>query len=195
MVFARIAGGLVGLILMMAMTAVVAKDNLPFRQGSPIQLSPFSTLVLRGGGEVTVRPSTAWSATVVQGGDLVAMYTDDGNLLIECKRPCRGNARRIIEVRVPYATDLKIENGGVINVSAGFQAQQKLTAAVTAGGTINAFDLQAADIEATIRGGGTINVTATTTLTANVLGNGIVTYGGAPRVRQDITGRGQVLPR
>ncbi|MCI5044090.1 MAG: DUF2807 domain-containing protein [Aquisalinus sp.] len=195
MVFARIAGGLVALLLMMSMTAVVAKDVLPFRQGAPVQISPFSTLVLRGGGEVSIRPSTAWSATVVQGGDLVAMYTDDGDLLIECKRPCRSNARRVIEIRVPSTPNLRIENGGVINIAAGFPAQTNLTAAVTAGGTINAFELGAADVSATVRGGGTINVTATATLRANVLGNGTVTYEGSPRVQQDITGRGQVRPR
>ena len=195
MIVLRLIGGAFAVALMLTVNVVMARDEVSFAQGQNQRLPAFTTLVVENGGEVTVRPSTSYSATVVQGGDKVELYTDNGELMIDCARPCRGDVRRVIEIFVPSLQAVEVRSGSIISFTGGFPGQNDLSLRIEGGGAIDAFALPANNVTATVRGGGTISTSADNTLNANIVGAGYIIYNGSPRVTESIKGSGSVAPR
>jgi hypothetical protein len=83
-----------------------------------------------------------------------------------------------------------VVSGSGAVVAAGSAA--KLDVTISGSGNVDAKELQATQVMATVSGSGDAKVAATETLTATVTGSGNVRYRGTPKVVDHVTGSGRV---
>ncbi len=195
MKFNKMLTSAVALLMVAAIPDAAAKQSVAFTEGEPVSLPAFNALALKGGGTVTVTASSDYSVNVVEGGERVELFMDGNSLQIRCRNPCRGNVKRILTVTVPAIESVAIAGGGRITFEQGFEAQGELHAAVVGGGTIDAFAVQARDVNAAVTGGGSLKVTASDSLNAAVVGGGSIVYDGDPEVATSTIGGGSVSRR
>lgn len=160
-------------------------------------VSPFDSVELRGGGDVTVVPGPAQRVTIVEGSSqFTRVYVERrGELKIDaCNERCPEHYRLRIQIESPRVPALAVDGGGDINLAGGFAPQRELTLAVNGGGKIDTRAVDAADVTAAVNGGGSLLVRAQASLTGAVRGGGDVRYWGNPQVTTAIQGGGSVHP-
>ncbi len=182
MYLGKILTGGAALMLALVIPAAVAKDRLSFTQGQSVTVPAFSALQVFDGGSITVRQSGSYTVTVRQGASRVELFNDGGTLTIQCRKPCRNNVRRVLEVTAPLVNNVTVRGGGSVTFSGGFSPLQRFDADISRGGSIDAFGVSATEVNAAVTGGGTIRVTVTETLGASVVGAGQIIYDGDPSV-------------
>ena len=179
-------------------------------------LPPFTGVELAGANNVIVQVGARQSVVVHADSNLLGRVTTrvrSGRLVIGTT-PGNLSARTpmFVAVSVPSLDTLRLKGAGNISVS-GINSQNltialpgsgnidaggattKLDVSIGGQGTARLHQLIARDARATIRGDGTIMVTATHRLAARVSGNGAILYRGDPaQVNQAVTGNGTISP-
>ena len=172
-----------------ASAPVIAAEQVP--------VSPFRSVQLRGGGEVTLRAGPAQRVTIVEGSSQVTRIyvAREGELRIDaCNYRCPRHYRLRVEIQSPTVPDVAIAGGGAIRAMGGFRPQGEVAAAVDGGGSIDVRSIDVAHVTAAVNGGGSISVRPRSQLTAAVNGGGAIRYWGDPQVTMAVHGGGTVSP-
>lgn len=102
-------------------------------------------------------------------------------------------ATEVVFDRISVKT-LNIASSGSTNVGIASGAATKAFFDVSGAGDIDAFGLQANEVDVEVSGSGSVDVSAITSLAANISGAGAVRYKGNPIVKSKISGAGEVVP-
>ena len=168
---------------------------VPAAAAEVVPVSLFSSVQLRGGGTVVVRPGPVQRVTIVNGSaQFTRVRVERGRQLTidACNTRCPHNYDLRIEIVTPEAPDVAIQGGGEISAAPGFGAERELGMAISGGGVIDMRSVRASDISAAINGGGKILAGPSATLSAAVNGGGEIRYAGDPIVSTAIQGGGSV---
>lgn len=160
-----------------------------------VPVQHFRSVELRGGGIVTVAPSSVQRVTLLEGSTRFTQVRVDreGKLTIDvCNRQCPHNYRLRVRIETPAIMGLGINGGGLMTTESGFARQGEIGVAINGGGKIDARSIDAAAVGAAVNGGGQILVRSNGTLGASVHGGGEVVYWGNPTVATSIAGGGTV---
>jgi len=163
---------------------------------TPVSVSTFDSIELRGGGTVTVRHGDRQRVTLLSGDLDTSRFSVDeqGRLTITaCRNSCR-NYRLRVEIVTPDIEALGIKGGGSIRTEGDFPYRDVLAAGVAGGGSLDVAAIEAGTVTAGIQGGGSIRTHARDSLVAGIQGGGTVRYLGDPRVTSGINGGGSVAP-
>jgi hypothetical protein len=119
---------------------------------------------------------------------------DRGKLEIttSCDARCPHNYDLRIRIESPQVPDVAVNAGGTIVAERGFTPQRDISAAVTAGGTIDLRAIVADAVSAAINAGGDIYVRPRLSLNAAVNAGGDVHYSGNPQVSMAVANGGDV---
>ncbi|MBS0272993.1 MAG: DUF2807 domain-containing protein [Proteobacteria bacterium] len=163
--------------------------------GETINVGPFRSVELRGGGHVTIHRGAAQRVTLINGTTQYTSFTiEDGQTLVidACDRGCpSGDYNLDVDIATPDIGGVSVDGGGGITGSADLPTK-RLNAAVDGGGHIDMRAVHADDVHAAISGGGHIQVYAASQLKAAVSGGGRIEYWGNPQVTSAISGGGHV---
>jgi hypothetical protein len=175
--------------------AVAFAASAPAVASELIPVSPFRSVELRGGGQVSLVPGPVQRVILVVGSTQFTRFTADGRgkLRIDaCNDRCPRNYNLQIRIESPQVPDVAIHGGGTIGAARGFAPQRQLSAAVMGGGTVDMRAVEASEVSAAVNGGGSIAVRPRARLSAAVHGGGEVTYSGNPQVSMAVAGGGDV---
>ncbi len=178
--------------LLILLAAIAA----PSAAATPVQVSNFDSVELRGGGQVMLRHGAQQRVTLVSGDPAMTRFTvdADGRLRIDaCVRSCRDYDLRV-EIVTPDIEAVAIRGGGRIASDGRFPRRERLAAAISGGGAIDLASLEANHVAASVSGGGLIRINARENLAANVNGGGAITYLGDPTLVSSVNGGGSVSP-
>jgi hypothetical protein len=179
------------LLLAAAASLMVA----PVLAGETVNVGPFRSIELRGGGQVFVHRGDTQRITLVAGSTQYTSFTiEDGQTLVidACDRSCpNGNYDLRIDIATPDIHGVAVDGGGDIQGS-GDLPTKRLSAAVNGGGNIDMRAIHADKVHAAISGGGKIKVYAGSDLHAAVSGGGLIQYWGNPHISSAISGGGDV---
>jgi hypothetical protein len=178
-------------------------------------LANFTGIDLAGSNNVTVVAGARQSVVVHADTNLLGHVTTQvkaGKLIIGDVGSFAAKSPMYVEVSVPSLAALDLSGDGTITVT-GINASRltvtlpgsgdisasgsvtRLTVSIDGSGIGQFSGLAARNVDAVIRGSGTIFVTATESLDAKVSGDGTVLYSGNPsQVTTSITGSGVVTP-
>ncbi len=195
---ATIVAGTREIISMRLIAGIIAITTAasPVVAAEPVPVGAFQSVQLRGGGEVVVRHGPVQRVTITEGSRAVTRFevaSRDRKLTISaCEERCPRNYKLRVEIVTPALAGLSIEGGGRLSAAGGFPQQRSLGLAILGGGEIDARSVRAANVGASISGGGVINTHAVGQLGANINGGGAVRYWGDPRTAVNINGGGSV---
>jgi hypothetical protein len=167
----------------------------PAAAAEVVPVSQFSSVQLRGGGAVVIRPGPVQRVTIVSGSaQFTRIRVERGRQLVidACDTRCPQHYDLRVQIETPQAPDVAIEGGGEISAAPGFGAERELGMAISGGGVIDMRPVRASDISAAINGGGKILAGPSATLSAAVNGGGEIRYSGDPAVTSAIQGGGNV---
>lgn len=161
----------------------------------PLQLREFSSIELRGAGEVTLKNGPVQQVMVEEDSTGVSTFSVDrqGRLIIQS---CESNCGRKFKLRVvitrPSFTGLAVSGGGIIRADKGFPHQDRLALSVARGGSLDVRGINGDLIYASVEDGGRISASASTGLAATVTRGGSIRYRGNPQVSSAVSGGGVV---
>jgi len=176
-------------------------------------VASFTGLDLTGSNNVTVIVGAPQSVVVHADSNLINNVTTGvvaGTLLIGDTGSFTPRAPMSVDVSVPSLTALTISGSGqvsatginaarlTVTVSGSGQLQASGTATrldvtISGSGRAQLSQLTARDVHAIVAGSGLIQVTATTSLDAEIPGSGMIVYGGnPPQVSTSVSGSGSV---
>ena len=167
----------------------------PALADSVVPLGSFNRVALNGGGRVTLRHGATQRVTLIKGSTVHTRFKvrGDGELNIDaCNMMCPHTYDLEIEIVSPDIRGASINGGGEIGTAGSFPGQSGFAAAINGGGEIDVRAIRAGHAEASIQGGGRIQITATAALAASVSGGGEIVYRGNPALTQSIQGGGEV---
>ncbi|HEY2034781.1 MAG TPA: DUF2807 domain-containing protein [Rhizomicrobium sp.] len=163
--------------------------------GETLNVGPFRTVQLRGGGQVTIHQGDQQRVTLNAGSTRYTSFTidRDGTLVIDaCNNSCpNGEYDLRIDIATPDIHGVAVDGGGDIVATSDFSSH-RVGAAVNGGGTIDMRAVRADSVNAAVNGGGKIKVYAAGDLHAAVSGGGLIEYWGNPKVRSAVSGGGDV---
>jgi len=162
----------------------------PAAAQSAIEVSPFRSVALDGGGHVTIRHGAAQRVTLVGGEADVAV--EGTQLRIGHCRTCAHRERLSLDIVVPALEAVSVENGGRLVVAGDFPRPPRLAAAVSNGGMLDVRALAADQVSASVALGGMIYTRPIRRLDAAVSHGGAITYWGDPRVQRAVNHGGVV---
>jgi hypothetical protein len=180
-----------------ALALVALAPSAAFAEQS-INVPPFRSIELHGGGEATLRHGDRQRVVLIKGDHQSAQIrvTRDGNLLLS---PCGGDHHWCwgqhtleVEVTTPSVVAIAVHGGGDLKAEAGFPEQPSLSLSVHGGGNADVRALPVQNVSAEVHGGGDARVRAERTLTADVHGGGEVRFWGRPEVHSSTHGGGEV---
>ncbi len=182
------------LFLLLSFAAVASTPSSSAGQApheAPVAIGEVHSVVLRGGGTVTVTPGQP-ALSYLKGDSRTARYrTENGTLFIDCQHPCpRADFRAA--VALPRIASLAAERRGYIKTHGRFETQPRLNVSVRNGGRVDAYRIPAADVVASVTRGGQANVLAERTLTATVERGGEIQHWGGATVTSRIIGNGHI---
>lgn len=163
--------------------------------GQTMNVAPFKSIELHGGGEVALRHGDRQRVVLIKGDPAIAQIevNGDGTLVLSpCRHWCWGNHELQVEVTTPSVTAIAVHGGGELKAQAGFPKQPSLDLSVHGGGDVDLRALPAEEITAEVHGGGDAQVHAERTLNAHVHGGGDLRYWGHPRVNSSTNGGGSI---
>ena len=179
---------------------VIATLSLPAQVSAaqPIAVPQFRSVELSAGGDLSIVRGPVQRVTLLNGStDLTSFRVmRDGRLEISthCDRRCPREYNLRIQIESPTVPDIAVEAGGTIRVAPGFAPQRQLSAAINAGGTIDARAVPASEVSAAVNAGGDIYVRPSERLSAAVHAGGDIHYSGNPQVSMAVSGGGDVRP-
>ena len=141
--------------------ALAVAASAPALATESVTVSPFRSVELRGGGDVTIVPGPVQRVTIINGTTQFTSFTADGRgkLRIDaCNERCPRNYNLRIQIETPRVPDVAIQGGGTIGAERGFSPQDHLAAAISGGGTIDLRAVDAFEVAAAVNGGGSIAV-------------------------------------
>jgi hypothetical protein len=156
--------------------------------------TPYSEIVLSGGGEVVVRHGPA-PAIVFRRGDArnTRIIIAGGRLGIDnCPRRCPRGYHLALEVTTPSLAALSVADGGMIRALNGFPGQASIAAIVRSGGAIDLRALAVREVSASIMQGGIILARPSQRLDARIAQGGRIAYWGNPSVHSIVREGGSV---
>jgi beta-lactamase regulating signal transducer with metallopeptidase domain len=159
----------------------------------PIELPPFSSISLHGGGRVILRHGTTQKVRILGGDPMTANFAVAGNSLAisgcathDCPKEL------VVELTVPKVDAIAIRGGGTVHAQGSFPAMRDLALAIMGGGEVDVRAIPVTEVAAAVRGGGLIQTAPTRELAASVSGGGAIRYWGDPEVATSINGGGSV---
>jgi hypothetical protein len=155
----------------------------------------FDQVRLNGGGHLIIRHGARQSVNLVKGSTQYTTFKirDGHKLEIDaCNDHCPMTYDLEIEIVTPEVTGVALNGGGELVAQGAFPHQDRLAAAINGGGDMDVGAISATSVDAAVRGGGDIVVTATRELNAAVSGGGDITYHGNPQVNEAVRGGGSV---
>jgi hypothetical protein len=172
-------------LLVLALLPLAAPASGP---AQTLTVPPFESVALRDGGEVIIGYGPARRVTVRQGSPRYNRFrVVDGRLTIDhCPDGCPRGERLVVEILVPRLASVSVSDGGLLQVQAGFPAQETIAAAVASGGAIDIRALSAASVAASVAQGGIIFTRPRERLVASVIEGGRITYWGTPAVQSSV---------
>jgi hypothetical protein len=187
--------------LLLAITGMAASfaqqggASAPLPIQSTLQLAPFSSIQVRDGGHVVLRPASAPRVTLVRGSlDYTRLAIAEGGMLVidRCIRKCPRGYQLEVEVFAPSFGRISLANGGRVQSRGDFPRQGELALAVSNGGTIDVRSMVAERVTASVNQGGGILTVPRALLFARVTNGGMITYWGDARVRSSVGHGGAV---
>jgi len=166
----------------------------PSAAQTPVSVGRFDSVELRGGGRVTIRHGDTQRVTLLRGDTEMSRISVDADGTLEiraCVRSC-SNYRLEVEIVTPQLEAIAISGGGSIRSEGGFAERRHLALAISGGGELDATAVPAANVAASVHGGGAILTRARTTLAASINGGGAIRYRGDPAVTASVNGGGTV---
>lgn len=160
-----------------------------------INVPPFKTIELHGGGQAVLRHGDRQQVVLIKGDPKIAeiRVVGDGKLVLSpCRDWCWGSHRLEVEVTTPSIAGVSVHGGGELNAEGGFPRQPSLDLSVHGGGEANVRAIPADDVSVEVHGGGDAELRAERTLTAEVHGGGDVRFWGHPQVNSSTHGGGSV---
>jgi len=160
-----------------------------------INVPPFKSIELHGGGEATLRHGDRQRVVLVKGDPSIAeiRVTGEGKLVLSpCRNWCWGNHHFEVEVTTPSVAAISVHGGGELKALGGFPRQPSLDLAVHGGGDADVRAIPADNVSADVHGGGDAELRAERTLTAEVHGGGDVRFWGHPQVTSSTHGGGSI---
>jgi hypothetical protein len=163
-----------------------------------INVPPFRSIELHGGGEATLRHGDRQRVVLIKGDPAIAeiRVSRDGTLVLSpCKDDdhwCWGRQELEVEVTTPAVAAISVHGGGELKAERGFPTQPSLDLTVHGGGEADVRAIPADNVSAEVHGGGDAYLRAERTLTADVHGGGDVHYWGHPSVSSSTHGGGSV---
>lgn len=160
-----------------------------------VPVAQFRSIVLRGGGTLTLRRGPTQRVTMVQGSlrQTRVAIADDWLVIDRCARHCPREYHLEIEVVTPEIASLAVENGGMIQSRGAFPPQPAIEVSVDQGGAIDIRSMAAAGVEASVNQGGAIFTNPRDSLLASVTAGGNITYWGDAVVRSSTRHGGAVV--
>jgi putative autotransporter adhesin-like protein len=162
----------------------------------PIPVAPFKSIELEAGGDVYIVPGAVQRVTLLNGSrEFTSFRIPRGNQLeisTSCNARCPHNYNLRIRIESPYVPDVAVHAGGRIVAQRGFAPQRQVSAAVSAGGTIDLRAAEADTVSAAVNAGGDIYVRPRSTLSAAVNAGGDIHYSGNPSVTMAVHDGGDV---
>lgn len=179
------------LILAAAMTAV------PFAATAQttVPVPRFDSVELRDGGHVTLKYGPQQRVTLLSGSTQFTTFRSDepGKLVIEtCNSNCPHTYKMEVEIVTPDIRGAAVSQGGEIDSTGGFPAQDNLSAAADEGGIVDLHNINARSVDAAVNQGGQVKVNAQETLRAAVNEGGEVIYWGNPQISEAVNDGGDV---
>ncbi len=177
-----------------AAAILIAAPLAALAPADPAPLSRFAALELQGRGSVVLRHGPAQRVRLIRGREGMARFSADGNRLRirTCSADCAG-FEPVIEIVTPYIAEVAVRGGGSVQARRGFPAQSSLIASIRGSGFIHLGAIEAGRIHAKVDGGGTIKALARDNLDAVIRGNGTIVYWGHPSVSSSVLGGGLVV--
>lgn len=163
-----------------------------------IDVPPFRSIELHGGGEAALRHGDRQRVVLIKGDPAIAeiRVTRDGNLALSpCDSDhhwCWGNHELKVEVTTPAIAAISVHGGGDLRAERGFPNQPSLELSVHGGGNVDVRALPADNVSVAVHGGGDAKLRAERTLTADVHGGGEVRFWGHPQVSSSTHGGGEI---
>lgn len=163
-----------------------------------INVPPFKSIELHGGGQAVLRHGDRQRVVLIKGDPNIAQIEvkGDGRLVLSpCdsdKNRCWGWHELKVEVTTPSIAAIAVHGGGDLRAQAGFPKQPSLSLAVHGGGDADVRALAADNVSVAVHGGGDAKVRAERTLAADVHGGGEVRFWGHPAVSSSTHGGGEV---
>ncbi|HUJ47111.1 MAG TPA: DUF2807 domain-containing protein [Rhizomicrobium sp.] len=160
-----------------------------------INVPPFKSIELHGGGEATLRHGDRQRVVMIKGDPKIAQIEvkGDGQLVLSpCKDWCWGNHELKVEITTPAIASISVHGGGDLHAEAGFPRQPSLNVDVHGGGDADVKAIAADNVSAEVHGGGDAEVRAERTLKAEVHGGGDLHFWGHPQVNSSTHGGGDI---
>ena len=164
---------------------------------SDVRLVPmFTGVELSATNKVTIHVGGA-QRVIVRGEDnllpLVTTRVAHGRLVIGASHGFTTTRPMRVDVIVPTLDTITLAHSGIITADGSIP---QLTATLAGVGQLKLGQLTARDVMAVLVGMGRIDVTATHSLRAVLVGSGAIFYSGNPtHVTKRISGKGAVMPR
>lgn len=183
------------------MTSIVPMFLLAFAATTPalaaevVPVQNFNSVELRGGGDVTIVPGPTQRVTILNGSTQFTSFRmrQNGQLEIDgCNARCPRNYNLQIRIESPQLPNVAVKAGGTIVAARGFAPQRDVSAAVSAGGTIDLRAVEAEEVSAAVNAGGDIYVRPRLRLSAAVNSGGDIHYSGNPQVSMAVSNGGDV---
>jgi hypothetical protein len=160
-----------------------------------INVPPFKTIELHGGGQAILRHGDRQRVVMTKGDLSIAEITvvGDGKLVLSpCKDWCWGNHKLEVEITTPSIAGISVHGGGDLRAEGGFPKQPSLNVEVHGGGDANVKAIAADNVSAEVHGGGDAEVRAVRKLKAEVHGGGDLHFWGHPQVESSTHGGGDI---
>lgn len=162
----------------------------------PVPVPAFDSVQLNGGGDIDLVPGAVQRVTLLNGSTQFTSFQvrRNGELQIStsCDGRCPHNYDLHVQIESPRVPDVAVHAGGTITARPGFAPQRQISAAVSAGGTIDLRAVAANDVSAAINAGGDIFVRPRVSLSAAVHAGGDVHYSGNPQASMAVSDGGDV---
>lgn len=163
-------------------------------KGTEMKTDTFDGVSLLGGGEIIIRHGKTHTFLNTGSENAWKISTRDGDLILGCPDPCKGNKQRTAIITTPHLESLSLKGGGDIDIEGDFPDSDNFSIALQGGGDINAYAIDAKSVNVSIMGGGDIKVSASDTLNVSIMGGGDVSYRGSPDVTKSVLGGGDIHP-
>lgn len=170
--------------------------SAPALAAEPIPMAAFNSVRLEAGGDVYIVPGPVQRVTLVEGSREFTSFDvrrgDQLTIRTSCSERCPHNYPLRIQIESPFVPDVAVSAGGRITAERGFAPQRQISAAVSAGGTVDLRALEADDLSAAVNAGGDIYVRPRSRLSAAVSAGGNVHYSGNPSISMAVQNGGDV---
>lgn len=154
----------------------------------------FQSILLRGGGVVTVRYGPTRRVTVSLANPDRAIRADGDQLVIErCSRPCRHGHQIEVEVVTPEIGRLAVSDGGLLRLVGRFPRQAAIAASVDNGGTVDMRPLEADIVSADVSQGGRILARPVREMAASISDGGNIIHWGNAEIASSVRRGGAVV--